>query len=95
MLLKGLYYGEEFPLSSRIPSLGIVQLPAVERYRFSVLGYHCSQLVMASIRMDDEWLAVIRVGQHHFSRDDPFGEGESSLLLRSPFPLGLLRGEGS
>ena len=95
MLLKGLHCGEEFPLSGRMPSLGIAQLPAAERHGFSVLGCHCSQLVMASIRVDDEWLAAIWAGQHHFSRDDPFGEGESRFLLWSPFPLGLLQGEGS
>ena len=39
VLFERLDYAEEFSLSRRVPSLSWAQLPTVEGYRLSLLGY--------------------------------------------------------
>ena len=58
--LQGLDDTEELSLSRSVSSLSWVQLSTVEGHRLPILRDHCSQLAVASIRVDDERLTKIR-----------------------------------
>ena len=60
---QGLHDRQQLTFSGRVACLSVVELSAIERYRFSILGDDSAQLVMASIRMDGELLGEVGICQ--------------------------------
>ena len=62
MFLKSFHDSEQFSLSGGASSLSWVKLPTAECNWLATLQDHCSQLVMACIRVDLERLQEIQMG---------------------------------